>query len=72
MEKDQSKKTMRFWIFAGIVAIAASQIPMFLKKESHQENDQTQEQQKKKPNWKLFLVGALLLGAILWLFDYFI
>ncbi|QRG65197.1 hypothetical protein [Brevibacillus choshinensis] len=71
MGKDEAKKTMRFWIFAGIAAIAASQIPMFLKKGDPQEDGQTQEQPKKKPVWMKYLIGAVLLGLILWLFDYF-
>ena len=70
--KDETKKTMRFWIFAGIVAIAASQIPILLKTGNQQADEQSQEQHKKKPHWMLFLFGAILLVLILWLFNYFI
>jgi|GEM_PF-6878882 len=32
MGANETKKTMRFWIFSGIVAIVASQLPLLLKK----------------------------------------
>lgn len=73
MGKDDAKKTMRFWIATGIIAIAASQIPILLKKkEIHQEDDQTQDRQKKKPKWALILTGALFVCFLLWLFDYLV
>lgn len=70
MAKDDAKKTMRFWILTGIIAIAASQIPMLLKKGIHPEDDPSKDQQKKKPKWMLILMGAVFVCFLLWLFDY--
>ncbi|GEC89247.1 hypothetical protein [Brevibacillus brevis] len=71
MGNNEAKKTMRFWIFAGIAAIASSQLPLLLKKQQQEEN-QTKEPKKKKSKWMKFLIGAVLFVVILWLFDYFI
>lgn len=71
MGDNEAKKTMRFWIISGIAAIAASQLPLLLKKKQPKD-DQAQQPQKKRPKWMMFLIGAVLLGVILWLFDFFI
>jgi hypothetical protein len=72
MGSNEARKTMRFWIFSGIVAIAASQIPLYMKKKQQPGRNQTErEQRKKRPLWKTFLFGAAFLGMILWLFDFF-
>ena len=72
MGKNEAKKTIRFWIITGIGAIAASQLPLLIKNKQRNEEDQAQQQQKKKPKWTMFLIGAILLGVILWMFDYFL
>ena len=72
MRKDETKRTMRFWIVSGIVAIAASQIPLLLRNGRQQEDNHTQDQHKKKPRWVWFLFGAICLVLLLWLFNYFI
>lgn len=72
MGKDETKRTMRFWIISGIVAIAASQIPLLLRNGRQQEDNHTQDQHKKKPRWVWFLFGAICLVLLLWLFNYFI
>lgn len=73
MGNNETKKTMRFWILSGIAAIVASQLPLLFKKKQQQGIDQSKqpEQQKKKPRWAMLLLGAILVGIILWLFDYF-
>jgi hypothetical protein len=72
MGKDEAKKTMRFWIITGIVAMTAFQIPMLLKKGKPQADKQMEKQQERHPGWMMFLIAIGLLGLILWLFDYFI
>ncbi len=77
MGTNETKKTMRFWIFSGIVAIVASQLPLFIKKGKQQDSDQSQEQQqqqKKKPWWVKLLIWAVIAAAIriiVWLFSFF-
>lgn len=76
MEDNETKKTMRFWIFSGIAAIAASQLPLLFRKKQpkEQEKSQGQEQVQAKQQgnstiWAvLLLLGAAVAGVILWLF----
>ena len=75
MGKDEEKKTMRFWIITGIVAMTAFQIPMLLKKgnpKNQPKGNQMEEQQERHPGWMMLLIAIGLLGLLLWLFDYFI
>lgn len=72
MGKDEEKKTMRFWIITGIVAMTAFQIPMLLKKGKPQADKQMEKKQERHPGWTIFLIAIGLLGLLLWLFDYFI
>ncbi|MFE1625912.1 hypothetical protein ACFLFF_04090 [Brevibacillus reuszeri] len=72
MGKDETKRTMQFWIVSGIVAIAVSQIPLLLRNGRQQEDNHTQDQHKKKPRWVWFLFGAIFLILLLWLFNYYI
>lgn len=62
MGKNETRKTMRFWIFSGVAAILASQLPFMLKKDDQKDN---QRQRKKTVRWVMLLVGAILLGIIL-------
>ncbi|WP_391557090.1 hypothetical protein [Robertmurraya sp.] len=62
MGKNETRKTMRFWIFSGVAAILASQLPFMLKKDDQKDN---QRQRKKIVRWVMLLVGAVLLGVIL-------
>ncbi|MEJ8545973.1 hypothetical protein [Brevibacillus borstelensis] len=68
MKDNETKKTMRFWIFSGIAAIAASQLPLLFKKKKPKEEEQAQQQQGKRPSWTMLLLGAAVIGGILWLF----
>lgn len=65
MATDENKKTMRFWIFSGIVAIVASQLPFIVKKGQQQDSDQSQQQQQKgKTKWIKLLIGVVIIAAI--------
>lgn len=72
MGSNETKKTMRFWIFSGVVAIFASQLPLLLKKKQH--DNQAQHQQQKRPWWIKLLIWALIavtIRIIIWLFNFF-
>jgi hypothetical protein len=72
MGTNETKKTMRFWIFSGVVAIVASQLPLLLKKKQH--DNQAQQQQQKRPWWIKLLIWALIavtIRFIIWLFNFF-
>jgi drug/metabolite transporter (DMT)-like permease len=76
MGDNEAKKTMRFWIFSGIAAIVASQLPLFIKKRKQPDSNQSQQQQqrKKRPLWIKLLIGAvigLMIRMIFWLYDFF-
>lgn len=79
MGNNEAKKTMRFWIFSGIVAIAASQLPFLVKMkkqqpDSNQSQQQQQQKKKKRPLWIKLLFGAVIaviIRIIYWLFDFF-
>jgi|GEM_PF-2491539 len=76
---NETKKTMRFWIFSGVVAILASQLPLIMKKGQQgdnqtqaQQQECNQTQQKKKLSWwKKLIIGAVVFRIIYWLIDYF-
>jgi hypothetical protein len=74
MGNNEAKKTMRFWIFSGIVAIVASQLPLFIKKRQQPDSHPSQQQQqKKRPLWIKLLIGAVIGGFIrimFWLYDF--
>ncbi|WP_232697435.1 hypothetical protein [Brevibacillus daliensis] len=62
MRTDGNKKTMRFWIFSGIVAIAASQLPLILK--NRKQDVQEKQQQQKRPWWLRLLIWTFIAFAI--------
>jgi hypothetical protein len=62
MAKNEAKKTMWLWIFTGVTSIAASQLPLILKKNKNK----SQTHQKKKPWFLILLTGVIMLGVVIW------
>jgi len=73
VENKDTRRTMRFWIISGIAAIAASQIPLLLRKKRPapaQAPAQPADNPKRKARWVWWLLGAIALALLLWwLFD---
>ncbi|GAA4706972.1 hypothetical protein [Brevibacillus fulvus] len=69
MSKNEAKKTMRFWIFSGVVAMLAAQIPFLLKilLPPSAIDQAIPQQPSRKWIWLLLAIILILLAVIVWL-----